>query len=96
MKAIKLKTPIKYGEQEIKELSFREPLCGDLKGINLSKLAEGDAEQVLKLACNLQAEGEASTGAQSTSVKLPIGFFESLPLAEFSKLAGIIGEYLGE
>ena len=38
MTIIKLKTPVKHGEEEITELKFRKPIAKDLRNFNISDL----------------------------------------------------------
>lgn len=84
MKTIKLSKTITFQGKEIEELSLREPVAGDLKGVSLRSLGEDTkADDLLKIACNI------------VEPKLPIGVLESLPIKDFIAITNVIAEYLG-
>lgn len=47
MTTITLNKPIKRGDTEIKEFDIREPNAGELRGIRLSDLLNGDIESLM-------------------------------------------------
>jgi hypothetical protein len=47
MKTITLKKPLKRGETEITQFEMREPTAGELRGIRLTDLLNGDVEAVI-------------------------------------------------
>lgn len=69
MTTITLNKPIKRGDTEITEFDIREPSAGELRGIRLSELLNGDIESlmiVLPRITNpiLQKNEVSSLGAQ--------------------------------
>ncbi len=50
---ITLKRPLTVGEQVVEKLTLREPLAGDLRGVNLGKYHQGDVGEVLKVLANI-------------------------------------------
>lgn len=48
---IQLKTPITFGRDEIKELSFREPVAGDFFGLPIDKQTVGDVMALASPLC---------------------------------------------
>lgn len=46
---IHLSTPIQQGEQQIKEITLRRPGSGELRGLKLADLVQGDVNAVIKL-----------------------------------------------
>lgn len=65
MKKITLKTPIVRGDEEITEITVREPQGGELRGVALSDFATLDTGAVLKILPRVtqpaltEAEGES-------------------------------------
>lgn len=49
-KPVTLSKPLAYGDSTLKELAFRRPMAGDLRGLKLGGLADMDVDLVLKLA----------------------------------------------
>lgn len=49
VKVIPLDTPIKRGEQSIKELTLRKPVSGSLRGVSLLNLMQMDVDALRKV-----------------------------------------------
>ena len=63
-----LTNPLTFQGKEIKELTFRDLIARDLKGIKLAKLEDGSIEDILKIT--------------SSVVDIPFGVLEMLALKD--------------
>jgi len=54
---VELETPLIRGETELKQLRFRRPVAGDLRGLSIAKLGQLDYDEVRKLAPRITMDG---------------------------------------
>ena len=63
-RVLKLKTPIIRDDKPVHEISMREPSAGELRGIRLFELTQGDSDRALILVAEMFAlddeDGEAA------------------------------------
>lgn len=59
---VTLTHPLPYGNGTLKEITFRKPKAGDLRGLKLAGLAEMDVDLILKIGGRLSIQ--AVTDAQ--------------------------------
>lgn len=83
-KILKLKTPIMRDEKPVHEISLREPHAGDLRGIRLYDLTQGDAESISKLLPRITTPPLTSAEANK------------LPLRDFTNAVILVSEMFGE
>lgn len=56
MKTVTLNVPLPYGDNTLKELTFRDPKAGDLRGLHLGGLSTMDVDLLLKLTARLSVQ----------------------------------------
>lgn len=83
-RVLKLKTPIMRDEKAVHEISLREPHAGDLRGIRLFDLTQGDAESISKLLPRITTP--ALTQAEANK----------LPLRDFTNAMILVSEMFAE
>lgn len=67
-KTLKLKNPIIRDDNPVHEITLREPSAGELRGIRLFELTQGDAEAVIKLLPRISTP--ALTPAEANKLSL--------------------------
>lgn len=85
MKKIPLQKPIDLGDGKpaIESLNLREEICaGDIRGVKMALLADGDIEPLLKIAARLSGQPDAvisKLGLKDTELVCEIvrGFMEA-------------------
>lgn len=55
--SVKLRRPLKEGDGEIAFVTLREPGAGDLRGIKLTELLQGDSGAVIRVAARVCTPG---------------------------------------
>jgi hypothetical protein len=83
-KPITLSKPLTYGAGTLKELSFRRPMAGDLRGLKLGGLPDMDVDLVVKLA--VRTSIQTVTEAQ----------LHELDPADFIKVANEVVGFFGD
>lgn len=95
-KPITLETPIKRGEQEIAAVTLRKPGAGELRGLQLQSLMQGDVNNILGLLPRITvppltgAEAEALDPADLAALTGAVqGFF--MTKGEQAMIAKVMG-----
>ena len=93
-KILKLKTPIMRDDKPVHEITLREPSAGELRGIRLFELTQGDAEAVIKLLPRISSP--ALTPAEANKLGLSDFARAMILVAEMFALDDEDGEVVGK
>jgi phage tail protein E len=93
-KILKLKTPIMRDDKPVHEITLREPSAGELRGIRLFELTQGDAEAVIKLLPRISSP--ALTPAEANKLGLRDFARAMILVAEMFALDDEDGEVVGK
>ena len=93
-RVLKLSTPISRDDKPVHEISLREPHAGELRGIRLFELTQGDAEAVIKLLPRITTP--ALTPAEANKLALRDFARAMIMVAEMFALDDEDGEAAGK